>query len=36
VIVQKGCPLLASWLGSANLPHVLLNGALADTHAEFH
>jgi len=36
VMVQKGGPLLASWMRSANMPHVLLNGSLADTHAEFH
>ena len=35
VIMHKGCPLLASWLGSANIPHVLLNGSLADTNAQF-
>jgi len=35
MIVQKGGPLLASWLGSANIPHVLLNSSLADTNAEF-
>jgi hypothetical protein len=35
VIVHKGCPLLASWLGSANSPHVLLNSSLADTNTKF-
>jgi hypothetical protein len=35
MIVYKGCQLLASWLRSANIPHVLLNGSLAYTNAEF-
>jgi hypothetical protein len=35
VVVQKGCPLLASWPVCANSPHVLLNGSLADTKAQF-
>jgi hypothetical protein len=35
VIVYNGCPLLASWLGSANSPHVLLNGSLAHMNTEF-
>jgi hypothetical protein len=35
VIVQKGCPFLSSWPGSADSPHVLLNGSLADTNAQF-
>jgi hypothetical protein len=35
MIVQKGCPPLSSWLRSANISHVLLDGALADMHAQF-
>jgi len=35
VITQKGRPLLSSWLGSANEPHVLLDGALADMNIQF-
>ena len=32
--VQKGAPLLPSWLLCANVPQVLLNGALADAQAQ--
>ena len=32
---EIGRPLLASWLACANCPHVLLNSALADMHAQF-
>ena len=35
VIVQKGCPPLSSWLRSANIPHVFLDGSLAHVHAKF-
>jgi hypothetical protein len=35
VIMHKGCPLLPSWLGSANMPHVLLDGTLAHMHTQF-
>jgi hypothetical protein len=35
MIVHKGCPLLASWLGRANLRYVLLDGSLADMHTQF-
>ena len=35
VIVQEGRPLLSSWLGCANLPHILLGSALTHMHAEF-
>jgi hypothetical protein len=35
VIAHKGCPLLASWMVSANSSHVPLNGSLAGTNAEF-
>jgi hypothetical protein len=31
----KRAPLLPSWLLSANVPHVLLDGSLADTNAQF-
>ena len=33
--MQKRAPLLTSWLVSANVPQILLNGSLADTHAQF-
>ena len=33
--VQKRAPLLPSWLLGANIPHVLLDGSLADTKAQF-
>jgi hypothetical protein len=35
VIVQKGRPLLPSWLWCADGAHILLNGALADMKTEF-
>ena len=35
VIVQKGHPLLPSWLWCADGSHILLNGALADVNAQF-
>jgi len=35
VMVQKGGPPLYSWLRSANLPHVFLDGSLAHMNAEF-
>jgi hypothetical protein len=35
VIAEKRAPLLTSWLVGANRPHVLLNGALAHTQAQF-
>ncbi len=35
VIVQKGRPLLPSWLWCADGSHILLNGALADMKTEF-
>src|SRR5215471_3318329 len=34
VIVHKGGPSLSSWLLSANIPHIFLDGSLADMHAE--
>jgi hypothetical protein len=33
--VHKGRPPLASWLAGANVPHVLLDGALADPKSQF-
>ena len=35
VIAQKGRPLLSSWLVCAKLSHILLDGSLADTNAQF-
>ena len=35
VVAQKGRPRLASWLVGANVPHVLLDGALAHPKAQF-
>jgi len=35
VIAQEGRPLLSSWLWGANLPHVLLDGALTHMYAQF-
>jgi hypothetical protein len=35
VITHKGCPCLSCWLVCANLPHVLLDGSLADMNIQF-
>jgi hypothetical protein len=35
MIAEKCAPLLPSWLLGANMPHVLLDGALADMKAQF-
>src|SRR5215472_7754084 len=35
VVAEKRAPLLTSWRLCANVPHVLLDGALADTKAQF-
>jgi hypothetical protein len=35
VSAQKRAPLLPSWLLGANRPQILLNGSLADMHAQF-
>jgi hypothetical protein len=35
VIVQKSCPPLPLWPESANIPHILLDGALTHMHTQF-
>ena len=35
VSMHKCCPLLPSWLGSTNIPHVLLDGTLTHMHTQF-